>query len=786
MVLTDPRLLVARASPNGGLYAIEQVKDNVYTFHLLHNWITENDLRDAVNAIPITHDLDRMTRTLPWNRDLGISTKPTESTSTFRLSRTQSPRQPRNRKGVLARESILGAKDTSLHVDPIKEGRRNVERPSTEPRYDSDEKGLPESTVARTCELSSLSSATSHGHLPDGAILPPDNSRIAPESPKTITETGSLDFEELRGHYLETLYLSKTSLAYFAKGPLSRARTRVHSSTDSVDARRLADCYRDSVLPTKKMDMKYRDALAKVVKATIQKDTSPQKEGGQQAASKKSRTKKKLGKDGLYPGEDDFVAQWWRARESTTAAVCSTEAEAQELKRMASDLRMRETGMQILLILEVFLLETMATKSKAASAPPCDIKTDDIAEDAKMILARTPDRKKSRDLKAELELLLDRLCIWHSVNIDERSTTSVSPTRPRAASTSSKDKLRDFCVDVIIPFYGSRLAEQSTAICRKLGGPDISPKRTKPVAVKPGATSRRSVMNFASKQEPPKSRRTLERVLSEDQTSRHASPPVLSRSSTISMGSHSRRDSLEVSQRPPTRGGMQRSVSFSNREVDLVADARAHDAKRQKLARIASHKQELEAAINVLKKPNRSIVAQTFMDELEQRRCEKKSSVLKSGDQLVQISATPKRHRTSRIDMSESTADLGLACSAVVDEPLVPSSTVRPRMPAPQSAMKQAVLTAIQSTPSRNSVRPVVWTNHEESMRAVPTTRMWMTKSQRPVLMTPLKKTEVRVEEAFRDLPEIPEDAGKAMDRVMRGGQPMSIYDTLGWNDDLE
>lgn len=41
------------------------------------------------------------------------------------------------------------------------------------------------------------------------------------------------------------------------------------------------------------------------------------------------------------------------------------------------------------------------------------------------------------------------------------------------------------------------------------------------------------------------------------------------------------------------------------------------------------------------------------------------------------------------------------------------------------------------------------------------------------------------IENVFRDAPEIPEKAGKAMDRVMGGGSEMSIYDTLGWNDDF-
>ena len=63
---------------------------------------------------------------------------------------------------------------------------------------------------------------------------------------------------------------------------------------------------------------------------------------------------------------------------------------------------------------------------------------------------------------------------------------------------------------------------------------------------------------------------------------------------------------------------------------------------------------------------------------------------------------------------------------------------------------------------------------------------MKMKKSQRPVLFTPMSKADVMIEDVFKDAPEIPEEAGKAMARVMAGGSEMSIYDSLGWNDDFD
>lgn len=83
-----------------------------------------------------------------------------------------------------------------------------------------------------------------------------------------------------------------------------------------------------------------------------------------------------------------------------------------------------------------------------------------------------------------------------------------------------------------------------------------------------------------------------------------------------------------------------------------------------------------------------------------------------------------------------------------------------------------------------------------------------MTKSHRPVLFTPLERTKVRIESAFRDAPVVSERVGRAMDRVMgagsaegigqeevggsggegggdgKNGEGKSLYQVLGWDDE--
>ena len=260
-------------------------------------------------------------------------------------------------------------------------------------------------------------------------------------------------------------------------------------------------------------------------------------------------------------------------------------------------------------------------------------------------------------------------------------------------------------------------------------------------------------------------------------------------------------------------------MSFSNREIDLVADSKNYQVKRQKLDRLALQKKELEAAIAALKKPNRSTVAGAFMDEVEQRKAQMSA-------QVVHITATPRARRTKDRELFEpELPPVPIAITTGFRESMVPSSTIKPRFGKPTSssiprasATKRAVLSAIHETPSRGLERktsnPLALPQDPRALSvadqvttitvtpAPPRSRMHldsnddaplappqfsdmdfsssqnqspsrdklrMSRSLRPVLFTPLKRSEVSIEDAFRDAPEIPEKAGKMMDRVMGG-----------------
>lgn len=836
--------------PNGGLYAIEQVGPNLFVACALHSWVSEDWCRDAELGKVAEVKVEDLLK----NEDgpfRGHERTASESSSTA-LPTLKSPRRPTNRRGALARMSILNAKEPP--------GQSLIER--------SRSPSVALQPVVAPCPVTeplpiTIASPQTETQNPPEINTPTDREVFEPETipdASTVANENPIESTRLRMQYFEHLYTSKTSLAFYVKGPLSRARAHVRSAEcPSRSITELSEFYDGTILPTKKMDLKYKESLSKVIKEL------PLEQAGQDAAKKKSRKRKsKLGKDCLWPDEEEFVGKWWRGRD--LKPTIPSLAQVEEVRKELGELRMRETKMQLLLILEVMLLEIAASRlsERPSSTNDPDIKVESVEEEAAVVLATTPQKpsKKKRDLSREIDTIIDRLCIWHTVSMDELTATEKAKN---SSQSKSNDSLRDFCKDVLLPFYSAKLPDQIKAISRKLGGPEISPKR--PSQSRPPMTSKSSSSSSIAKSKPgqPLTKRTLERVLSEDHFHRHVSPPTLTRSSTAPMPPIVPTLKREPSERPMSRGGMlSKSVSFSNREIDLVADSKAHEAKRRKLDRLSQQKRELEAAIDALKRPNRTTLAGAFMDEVEKRK-----------EKTVQISATPRARRVKEQTEPEL-PPMPRSVFQEHDTAIIPSSTMKPRsrpdLPGSaniprSSATKRAVLAGIHETPSRGigqktsnpldlpatGPSPVTDPNTVVATPAPKRTppdldlfsselhisssqlrgqgsgsaqRLCMTRSRRPVLFTPVKRSDVRLDDAFRDAPEIPEQAGRMMDRAMGGkgrgldvgfedpdedvrthsagtagvaaaaqrkkiqlddvDDGVDIYDRLGWNDDFD
>ncbi|RJE17633.1 hypothetical protein PHISCL_10029 [Aspergillus sclerotialis] len=522
--------------------------------------------------------------------------------------------------------------------------------------------------------------------------------------------------DSLREQYLQALYISKTSVAYFAKGPLSRCRTAFQSS-DKEDSKPadLIGFYREAILNAKKMDLKYRETLPaniREVAITISED-----EAAPHTKKRKSR-KKKLGKNGLYPEEEEFIRKWWKDRSLSENGLLIETSRESESKRHIGDLRLRETQLQILLILEAIALESAAAEEAK--------KANENGEKS-MEEAPKPKSKKSQDLNVLLELHLDRLCIWHAVNFEEATVPdSVKASDSHLSGKKvESDALRDFCTEVVIPFYASRLPDKCKLITRKFGVSGKSSSHKQPSHSK--RSSRTQPGSTVRQEQPQKSRRSLHRVLTDEQSTSRARPS-LPRSNTTPAYPDAKRESMEPLL--PTlganiRGGIQKAKRVENRVVDLNAAAREHEAKLKKVQALADQKKELDAAIHALRKPNRELVAKDIANDAEKRISsgssrKQKNPVRNPLGQGVQVMATPKGHRKKDVGLPPpksfvrtSTSQDNSSPFGAGDPQFVPASAIRPRsfpVPSnsrvPDSDTNQGDIGTIQETPSKHPPQP--------------------------------------------------------------------------------
>jgi DNA replication regulator SLD3 len=448
--------------------------------------------------------------------------------------------------------------------------------------------------------------------------------------PDETCETAEDFLDRFLSQYLDTLYLSKTPLAFFTKGPLSRLRAAF--TTGQVQGASLPDLVqflRSLILSSSTADKKYRDKFPELMKELpsqhLDHDNTP--------ATKKKRRKKKLKPDkyGLLPGEADFFAKWWYQDESSGPP---DETADQSLKRKSQQLRTRETFMQVVLVLEILSLEALP-----------DFKTQEEAP-----LSRS---KKSDSITTSLELLVDRLCIWHSLHSADLLGDAPQPDK---TAKDGVNQLHSFCVDVVIPFYMSRTHEHASLVNKKLGGPGAS-TNTKPKLSR--KLSEADIKTTTDK----KARRPLARVATESFSQSAKTTRSFSRSATDSqvMPVKSETPELNMSSIPPRRDSQPSLARKSDvlekhrlrqREVDFGAIAAANEAKAKKKQEV---EQKLKDAISALKKPSRAAVSGEFVDAVEQRKRMAEGRARpplhkRKSSSIAQVAATPKNgHKTSAI-----------------------------------------------------------------------------------------------------------------------------------------
>ncbi|KAI4263694.1 MAG: hypothetical protein L6R42_001177 [Xanthoria sp. 1 TBL-2021] len=709
---TLPLVLITESSGES-LYAVERVQHGIYAQCKLARWI-------GLKHLEVLQDLGTHHVTPPERPYLGKTDHWWQGIGSHNR-REGSP-------------SIIQPDTSSYHKT-----RCDLRKPA----YISTEPTPSLKDVPSTGRIEPPSVVTKGGNNPPSQEPPLSSWEHSLQTPDDLLKS-------IKTQYKELLYRSKASLAYFAKGPLSRARAGFSDDNDGPASRRcLVEHLRALIIPLDLLDKKYRVALPCLVKdlpsANISDDERHEVAAKYKKSTRKSK-KERIGKNGLYPEEELDVLGWWLNCIASAPAHGSPELLTQAANARILEQRTRETFLQIILVLEVLALESTQPNHSVDQSLDKEPRESELPEEKGK-------RKKPQDLGLLLELSVDRLCIWQSMAVekDDSSEKIDDVGRGNTGLSSSNKKqdinrLREFCVDVVLPFYTARLPLISRSLCKKLGGPSShSPARLAPNKVgsaslkppKPGAAVKRS--------QPRQPRRTLERVLTDDRTSQKPLPRLF-RSATDSVVPSLKREPSEIllSKVPVAKPDHHLSKRYSQREVDLTAVSQAKEAKVKKKAEL---EQELKGAIAALKRPNPRMAVKELVESAERRATGAKSRkprhpVRNPFAQSVQIMATPSANRRRDVYASQTSQ---LQKSAVIAEDVeeippssclrVPASTTKlladPQAKSNSAEPRRYLLPTVEQTPTRgpskfSKLNNISNASPSAAKQAITTTSSWL------------------------------------------------------------
>ncbi|ETS87645.1 hypothetical protein PFICI_01473 [Pestalotiopsis fici W106-1] len=674
-----PVVLIARMETNKTAYVLERQDGGLYSLCQLGNWV---DLEKLSAHATVAYAKLLKSRSIP------VGTSRPEASTTPQLHHENEKR----RLAMEAIQSLVKRPSRSLSVSLPPQSLNVIH-----------ESALPKAEPAAQTAASSggLQSLADTG-VPEQSNNPPTSS--APDDGPAVQTAQSI-FENIRLQYFEALYHSMGSLAYFAKGPLSRARAAFRPDSDSnLDMNELIDFLKSLILTTIQIDKKYRETIPGIL--TQMKTHIPDSEDEQGSKTKKRKSKKmKLGKDILYPNEDDNVRRWWDARKPQQRDDDSSPQEVpQETKLQISRLRSRETQLQMILILEILALEPMrvaANEDSQLHSLATEASFSDSFKDS------IPKKRNKHNFPILLDVHADRLSIWQSTSLDEIKVMDESQSGgPNAAQNpgSHTDPLKDFCIEIIVPFFSARLPEHCDSLNRKLGGPLMpsppkpKPKRAEDIAkpkAKPGTVTKRPTTT--------KTTRTLDRVLSKESERNRRSMSrgpgsmiALMRSATtpVPMLKRESSDTVSLASLPARRDSQDMSASRSQASGSSAAASRRPNPE-EKAKKQAEIDAELKAAISSLRKPNREVVVGKAMAEAEERKASTSLSQLRKSRKPTEhggihniVKATPAgprfRNALARDDWSQTTS-AKLHESVEVDQLVssssrrIPSSTTKKR-----------------------------------------------------------------------------------------------------------
>ncbi|OAA69562.1 DNA replication regulator Sld3 [Cordyceps fumosorosea ARSEF 2679] len=607
-------------------------------------------------------------------------------------------------------------------------------------------------------------------------------------------DTATKIFEHVRAQYFEALYKSMGSLAYFAKGPLSRARSTFHLDLEAnLDMTELIDFLKGLILTTVQIDKKYHETAPKIIS-----ELSTAVENSDENRSRRRKSKKMtLSKNGLYPHEDDRIRKWWNANKPDEEQLTSA---ATQIKSRLSVLRTRETQLQMILIMEILALEPLKAADDAAENSLPLLPGEAASQAHRSPAAAHIKKRNKHNLPVLIDVHADRLTIWQSTAADEQQLGEDSQANDLKGSQvlkPSSEPLKDFCTDVIVPFFSARIPDMCNAISKKLGGPVLIPaggrshhRSAHKKEQKPGSVTKRPAA--------PRPVKTLERALSTDQHSRRSvsrgpsNMIALLRSATsTSLPKREGSEPANPRRLPKMEGDSQRRPAFS-RSSSSISTASQDVSKASRKAMVDA---QVKDAIAALRKPNREVVGQA-MEEADQQRALAAKKARKAQRSSI-VKATPANNRFRDVfALDQGNPDTPAQQQQYMSD-VIPPSSIGPCVPStghrssfrnPMDLDMSPAIDAIGSTPTKQRVTALMFPPSpcasSSLLRGRPEagggTAAWPTRDRDHVFATPVKK------EKHQQQP-VPSLSPVRQPQLQDQTQPQkSIYEALGWDDDYD
>ncbi|KAA8915616.1 hypothetical protein TRICI_002261 [Trichomonascus ciferrii] len=450
----------------------------------------------------------------------------------------------------------------------LKDVKRLAERTQLSQRVQvsSRESLLHECTVSPT-----WATAESLGRLkldPPGSKGDEDNvpnTIPVPQLPESLPTDPSRFLEHA---YFETLYLSKTPLVYFVKSTLSRTRSLCKDGSGGdkqAYLHRVIDILHQRLLSVVQLDHKYDgDRLESVVRGNAEKSASEWSDS-----------------------ERYFLESWKTRLENTSDASLRTEI---------ADLKIRETQLQVVLLLEILSMRVRAGIVDQKQEHEPSSKPENKNKKPSLVRRRrkkpTAEAQQQSQQPAEndvkvnpevlLDILFDRLCIWQAL--------ADAPTTAKSSAESGPDRLQMFCQEVIMPYFSFRLPEKSRVMVKKAQGRSTAKRPKK----KQSTTTNR--------EEPENVEPT---ALTQEDSFTSSAPLTQSQEPAAGDGDEFSNAARRQSSSQITRGALATSTKTQylqeRRQVSV-------NLKNQPKS------EELMSAIHNIARPNRSRVSQEFMD----------------------------------------------------------------------------------------------------------------------------------------------------------------------------